>query len=258
VSKLLDLTFFASLPQYLAACLVLLFAEAVYVLFGFGVGLIAVGVLAMVMPEAIQDVVVLLLLTNLPAEVFVVTRSWRSIVWRGVLLICVGMAVGVPVGSAVLSWGRPDFVLVVLGGFLLLAGLAFLLLPARTSVRWPTWSSPVAGLLSGLLGGMFGTGGPPLIFYYRLSGLDKAAFRGNLMAIFLLVTLVRLPSYGVMGLITTERLWSALAVIPAVATGALLGHKIHLELEEVTFQRLVAVGLVLLGLLLLLRLGTGS
>ena len=58
------------------------------------------------------------------------------------------------------------------------------------------------GLSSGLLTGLFGTGGPPLVLYYQLSGADKAAFRGNLMAIFLLMTLVRVPSYAGMGLIT--------------------------------------------------------
>ena len=253
VLELLSATFFATLSRYLITCVVMVVAEAVYVLFGFGAGLIAVGALALVMPEVVQDVVVLLLLVNLPPEVLVVARSWRAIVWRGVLLICVGIAVGIPLGSAVLQWGEPYFVLVLLGGFLVLAGLAFLVLPSNTTVRWPGWASGGAGLMAGVLGGMFGTSGPPLILYYRLAGLKKAAFRGNLMAIFLVVTLVRLPTYGAMGLITTERLWSALAVAPAVLLGAVIGHKVHLEIEEQTFQRLVALALLAIGVMLILR-----
>lgn len=257
--ELLGATIFVSLTRYLITSVVLVVAEAVYILFGFGAGLIAVGALAALMPEVIQDVVVLLLLVNLPAELYVVARSWREIVWRGVLLICLGIAAGIPLGTLVLQWGRPLFVLSLLGGFLVLAGLAFLLLPRRTEVRWPGWASAGAGLVSGLLAGMFGTGGPPLILYYRLSGLKKAAFRGNLMAIFLVITLVRLPTYGVLGLITPARLWSALAVIPAVLLGALIGNRVHLELEEQTFQRLVAAALLLLGAVLLLRqLGLGA
>jgi len=259
VLELLGLTIFASLTRYLVTCLVLIVAEAVYILFGFGAGLIAVGALAALMPEVIQDVVVLLLLINLPAELYVVARSWREIVWRGVLLICLGIAVGIPLGTLVLQWGKPMFVLALLGGFLVLAGLAFLLLPRRTEVRWPGWASAGTGLLSGLLAGMFGTGGPPLILYYRLAGLKKAAFRGNLMAIFLVITLVRLPTYAALGLVTTARLWSALAVVPAVLIGALIGNRAHLELKEATFQRLVAAALLLLGGVLLLRqLGLGA
>lgn len=251
--QLLGRTVFGSLSRYLLASLILLGAEAVYVLFGFGVGLIAVGTLAMVLPR-VQDVVVLLLLVNLPPEALVVTKSRKSINWRGVLLICTGIAVGVPLGTIVLRQSNPLFILVLLGGFLVLAGLAFLLLPEGYRVRWPGWSGAVAGGIGGLLAGMFGTGGPPLILFYRLAGLDKTTFRGNLMAIFLVVTLVRLPSYGLAGLITTERLWSAALALPAVLLGTLLGNSIHLRIRELTFQRLVAVALVAIGALLLVRL----
>jgi hypothetical protein len=90
------------------------------------------------------------------------------------------------------------------------------------------------------------------VLYYRLSGADKAAFRGQLMAIFLLMTAVRVPSYAVFGLITPTRLWSALAVMPAVLCGAIIGNRIHIEIGETTFQRLVSAALLIIGLLLLL------
>jgi len=244
---------FGSWPVLAAASATMLVAEAVYVLFGFGAGLIAVGTLATVMPR-LTDVVVLLLLVNLPVELVVVARSRGEVRWRGVLLICAGIALGVPLGTAALGLGDARFVLVLLGAFLVLAGLAFLLLPATVRpVRWPPWSGPLWGLLSGVLAGLFGTGGPPVILYYRLAGAEKAAFRGNLMAVFLLITLVRLPSYAVGGLITVDRLVGAAMVFPAVLLGALLGNRIHLQIRELTFQRLVAVGLLALGVLLLAR-----
>ncbi len=74
-------TVFDSAAQYAVACLVLAVAEAVYVLLGFGAGLIAVGTLALIMPE-LRDVVVMLLLVNLPAELFVVWKSRRIVAWR--------------------------------------------------------------------------------------------------------------------------------------------------------------------------------
>jgi len=111
------------------------------------------------------------------------------------------------------------------------------------------------GLASGLLTGLFGTGGPPLVLYYQLSGIDKAAFRGNLMAIFLFMTLVRVPSYAGLGLITTERLWSGLLVLPAVLVGAWIGHRLQLQIDERTFRRLVSIALVALGGVLLFPRG---
>ncbi|MGB6367016.1 MAG: sulfite exporter TauE/SafE family protein, partial [Thermoanaerobaculia bacterium] len=57
------------------------------------------------------------------------------------------------------------------------------------------------------------------------------------------------------GLITTPRLWSALAVLPAVLLGAVAGNSIHLRIEESTFRRLVSVALLVIGLLLLIPAG---
>jgi uncharacterized membrane protein YfcA len=244
-------TVFSSLPQLLAACLVLAAAEAVYVMLGFGAGLIAVGALALLMPD-LQDVVVLLLLVNLPAEVWVVASSRRFIAWRGVLVLFAGVAAGIPGGAWLLRAGRPDALLEALGAFLVLAGTAFLAAPAPRRRSWPSWLGPPVGLLSGLLTGLFGTGGPPLVLYYQLGGTPKSEFRGQLMAIFLLMTLVRVPSYAGLGLITGPRLWSALLVMPAVAVGAVVGNRIHLELDEELFRRLVSFALLAIGVLLVL------
>jgi uncharacterized membrane protein YfcA len=247
-------TVFASLSQFLLVCLVLAAAEAVYVLLGFGAGLIAVGSLALLLPE-LRDAVVILLLVNLPAELYIVRASWRDISWRGVLVLFAGVAIGIPLGSWLLRWGDPTFLLTVLGIFLVSVGAVFVLSPTRRNHDHHRWVAPPVGLLSGVLTGLFGTGGPPLVLYYQLGGADKAAFRGHLMAIFLLMTTVRVPSYAALGLLNAPRLWSALAVMPAVLLGAWIGNRIHLSLEEDTFRRLVSGALLVIGLLLLLPAG---
>jgi uncharacterized membrane protein YfcA len=244
-------TIFDTLPQFLIICLILAVAEAVYVLLGFGAGLIAVGTMALLLPE-LKDAVVLLLLVNLPAELWVVRSSWQQISWRGVLVIFVGVAIGTPLGTSLLRWGDARFLLIVLGVFLVAVGAVFLFIRDTRERQIPRWIGGPIGVISGVLTGLFGTGGPPLILYFRLQGVDKASFRGNLMAIFLLMTAVRVPSYAVFGLITAPRLWSALAVLPAVILGALIGNRIHLRIEEDTFRRLVSVALLAIGLLLLL------
>jgi len=248
----LVLTFFHSWTTFALTCAVLLLAEAIYLMFGFGAGLISVGLLAALFPE-LQHVVVLLMLVNLPVELQVVWSSRHLITWRGIFWISLGVAGGIPFGTLALKSSAPVLVLSLLGLFLIGAGAVFLLTPERRS---PAWSRPAVlsvGLLSGVLAGLFGTAGPPLIVYFRLSATDKAVFRGNLMALFLLMSLVRIPVYLAVGLITLERLWSAAMVFPSVILGAVIGHCCHLSVKEATFQRLVALALVLIGTALLFR-----
>jgi uncharacterized membrane protein YfcA len=243
---------FDSVPQYLVACGAMVLSQTVYVLLGFGAGLIAVGIMAMVIPD-VRDIVVMLLLLNLPAELWVVSRSWREVAWRGMAVILAGVFVGVPVGSWILKYGNPTFLLTLLGIVLVVVGSVFLVTPVGRRYRIPAWIAGPVGLVGGILTGLFGTGGPPLIFYFQLRGVDKTVFRGSLMTIFLSMTLVRVPSYAAVGLITAPTMWSALTVFPAVLLGAWLGNSIHVRISEQAFRRVVSAVLVALGILLLAR-----
>jgi len=248
----LPVTIFQSPFEYAVACAILVIAQLVYVMFGFGAGLIAVGSLALIFPE-IKDVVVLLLLVNLPAEILVVIQSRKEIRWRPITGLGMGIAVGIPLGAWILRGGDPRLILTILGWFLVAVGLVFVRLPAGGRLHPPAWAAPPTGFLSGLLTGLFGTGGPPLIIWYHLSAANKAAFRGNLMTIFLLMTFVRVPSYAMGGLITAPRLWSTLAVLPAALFGAWLGHRLHFKISEEVFRRLVSILLAVLGAMLLIK-----
>jgi uncharacterized membrane protein YfcA len=243
-------TVFETWPQLLLVGLALATAEAVYVILGFGSGLIAVGSLALLLPD-LRDAVVLLLFVNLPAELYVVRSSCSQVQWRRVLVLFAGVAVGIPIGAALLRWGEAKVLLTALGLCLVAVGALFLASPGLERSRDPRWAAPPVGLLSGVVTGLFGTGGPPLILYFRLAGVSKAVFRGNLMAIFLLMTAVRVPSYAALDLLTLPRLVSALVVAPAVLVGAFAGHHVHLRLGEDQFRRVVSVALVALGLLLI-------
>lgn len=246
-------TIFATPLQYALTCAVLVCAQLVYVLFGFGSGIIAVGTLALVFPD-LRDVVVLQLLVNMPAELVVVWESRQAIRWRPIAQLGVGIGVGIPLGTWFLRGWDVSVVLTALGWFLVAVGLVFLRLPSSERRRRPpTWMAGPTGLVSGILTGLFGTGGPPVIIWYQLLGVDKTAFRANLMTIFLLMSLVRVPSYVVGGLITVPRLMSTLAVLPAVFFGAWLGHRLHVRISEVMFRRLVSALMTVLGVVLLLK-----
>jgi len=248
----LPVTIFQSPFEFAITCAILVIAQLVYVMFGFGAGLIAVGSLALIFPE-IKDVVVLLLLVNLPAELFVTWRSRKEIRWRPIAGLGVGIAVGIPLGTWLLNTTEPGIILTILGWFLIGVGLIFIKLPPGGRITPPPAAAPPTGLLSGILTGLFGTGGPPLIIWYHLAAAGKSAFRANLMTIFLLMTLVRVPSYVASGLVTSPRLWSSLLVMPAVLLGAWLGHRLHLQVSERTFRRLVSILLAVLGVMLLIK-----
>jgi uncharacterized membrane protein YfcA len=253
----LEATFFSSYSQMLLACLVVLFAQTIYMLFGFGLGLVGVGLLAMFI-SPLPNVVVLLLFVALPAEIFVLCKSWRDISWRGIIMIICGVAGGTVVGTMALKYGDPQFILTILAVFLIVSGIIFLLIESDIVIHLPSWCTPLIGILSGLLSGMFGTGGPPLIFYYQLSGMKKHIFRGQLMTLFFLMALVRFTTYSFSGFITTTRFISAIYIFPAILLGMWLGNSIHIQISEKGFRRMVSIALVIIGIILLTKQWIGA
>jgi uncharacterized membrane protein YfcA len=254
LALLLESTIFDSGAQ-LAVTLVVLFAsQTVYALFGFGSGLLSVAVLAFFYPD-LSGLVALLLLINLPTEVFVVHRDRRSVPWGELGLLLVALAAGIPVGALLLRAGAGERWLFLLLGALLLLFSAYFLLFERPgpAPSLPRGSALGAGLASGVLAGLFGTGGPPLILHFRLRGMEKQAFRAALLAVFLVTGLVRFPVYIATGLVRLSTLWSALLVMPACLMGLALGQRLHVGVSQAAFRRATAVALGLLGLLLLAR-----
>lgn len=246
-------TLFPGLTELILTALVFCGAQTVYALYGFGSGMISVALLAFVLPD-LPGIVALLLLANLPTELWIAWRDRKNIRLRGAGWALAGMAVGIPAGSLLLSAGAGHPVLVrVLGVVVALFGLwlgweAWKGVHLRMAL--PRGSGAVAGLLGGLLGGMFGTGGPPLILYFQVSGLDKADFRATLLGLFLVMALLRVPIYVGTGLIDGVVLLSTLAVLPAGLLGLALGTWLHAVVPERHFRLGVGGLLAVLGVLL--------
>ena len=73
------------------------------------------------------------------------------------------------------------------------------------------------------------------------------------MAVFLAMTAIRVPVYIVFGLLTWSRLLSGLMLLPAALLGAVVGQRLHVGVRDSTFRRVVALGLLVLGVLLIRR-----
>jgi uncharacterized membrane protein YfcA len=251
---LLAHTIFPSWTALAATAGVMALAQLVYALYGFGSGLIAVSMLAFVLPD-LSLLVPLLLLVNLPTEAWVSWRDRRAISFRDAGWLLPGMIAGLLAGTWLLAHaGDQAWLLRCLGG-VVVAFAGWLLWDSLRAERARPHRLPgplggLVGLVAGALGAMFGTGGPPVILWFQLQGLPKSAFRATLLGLFLVMSAGRLPSYGAAGLFTPPVLVSAAVVLPAGLLGLLAGNKLHLEIPERRFRQGVAAVLGVLGVML--------
>ena len=257
---------FVNLSSFVACVLIMTGAQLIYATVGFGAGMFAVALMALVLPDLTSIVVVLLILTFV-TEVWVLARNWHQAKIRLLGWLVPGMFAGLWVGTHVLITTDVSLLKRFLGLAVIGAGLYFILEnrvkhgdehPISREARLPpraSWISLPVGLLSGVLGAMFGTGGPPVIIFLRACRLDKAAFRSTILTYWLLMSLMRGGTYTTAGLVTADRALAAALLLPGSVAGIIIGTIIHDRISEHVFSQAMSVLLVVLGVLLLAGAG---
>jgi uncharacterized membrane protein YfcA len=236
--------------QLLLGAAVLAVAYFVRGVAGFGSGLIAVPLLALLLPLPL--VVPLVVLLDYAASASQGAANRQDIRWREILPLIPFSLVGVLAALFLLERSDADLLLRGLGTFVMLFALYTLSGHTPKQGHSRGWAV-VAGTSGGLIGTLFGTGGPFYVTYFKARGLDKAAFRATFATIFLLDGAGRLMGYLGSGLFTLRFLSLAAAALPIMAVFLYLGGHVHTRLTQQAFQRAISVLLLGSGAMLLLK-----
>ncbi|MES2392496.1 MAG: sulfite exporter TauE/SafE family protein [Acidobacteriota bacterium] len=225
--------------------------------FGFGEALIAVPLLALMLPIKIAAPVVVLL--SVTIAVVVIVQDWRHVHVRSTGWLLAPGAIGVPLGVLLLTHAHEAVVKCVLGVLLILFAGYFLL--GRNPAQLKSDSKPWllgCGLVSGVLGGAYGMNGPALVVYGAMRRWSPQHFRATLQGVFFPASLLVMAGYWASGLwvpaVTHYYLLSLPAALPAIVLGGALNRRLRGD----TFLRYVYAGLVCMGIALLVQAVRGK
>jgi uncharacterized membrane protein YfcA len=233
----------------LAAALILLGAYFIRGITGFGSGLIAVPLLAHFLP--LSFVVPAMLVLDLCASLALTGHARLQVHWDEIRRLLPATMAGTLVGAVLLVNLPREPLLAGLAAFVIFFGLRYMfnVHGERTISRW--WSVP-AGLGGGLIGAMFGTGGPPYVVYLTHRLRDKTRLRGTLSGLFMIEGALRTATFLVMGLFAQERMVTSILLgLPLVGFGLVLGHRVHTGITRRQQLALIGALLVVSGLSLL-------
>jgi len=178
---------------------------------GFGLGLIAAPLLALLDPDLVPGP---LLFVGVPLTVLVALRERAALDFHGIRWAIAGRVPGTIAGSVAVAL-LPDGPLVVLLGFVVL--LAVVLSVGGWSVRPTTGTLVSAGLASGFMGTATSIGGPPMaMVYQRVTGPQ---LRATLAAYFVFGASFSLLTLAVAGEFGAHELELGLTLLPGVLAG---------------------------------------
>jgi uncharacterized membrane protein YfcA len=216
---------------------------------GFGSGLIAVPLLALVAP--LKTVVPLVVCLDYLGSASQGLRNRQEIAWKELIVLLPFMVIGISAGLFFLRNAPTEYLARALGWFVIVYAIYQLIsLPAWRASRFAaTWS----GALGGLLGALFNAGGPFYIIYFSMRALDKTALRATFATNYLIDGGIRLAAYLATGFFNREALVYLLAALPLAAAGLFIGGRMHGAIPQRIFVRFISLLLVASGATLVLR-----
>lgn len=236
--------------QITAGVVIIALAYLVRGIAGFGSGLIAIPLLLFFMP--FSSAVPLIVLLDYVASFSQGMSNRRDIRWNEILMLIPFSLIGVALALFVISKASAMLLVKALGVFIIAFALYTLsgFTPKAGAAR--AWGA-LAGILGGLIGTMFGTGGPFYVTYFKARGLEKAAFRATFATMFLIDGAARLSGYAGAGLFTTSYLVVVAATLPIMGVFLYIGGRIHTKLTQHDFQRGISLLLIVSGIALLAK-----
>jgi uncharacterized membrane protein YfcA len=238
-------------PETLLALLVASLAGLARGFTGFGAAMILVPGLSLVM--APTQAVVILFLLGIFNAFQMVPQAIREARWTDMGPMSIAAVLFVPVGTALLIWIDPVLIRRMIGG-VVIAAAAIMVSGWSYSGQRTLPSNLAVGGACGLMQGMTGIGGPPVIFYLLSSGNRPVAEnRAGFIALFAAMQVSGVPAVWVGGLLNWEALWMTLILLPIYMAATALGAKLFDPSREKLYRQLTLGFLVAMGAAALLR-----
>lgn len=220
--------------------------------FGFGEALIAVPLLAFWIP--LREAAPLALLFSMTVATVVVIQDRKSVYLSSATWLLAATVPGLPVGLLLLTEGHPALVKAVLGALVAAFSLWGLTARRAPAIHGNGRGWLVAcGFCAGVLGGAYAMNGPPLVLYGAMRRWPARQFRATIQAYFLPAGLLVSAGYWMSGLWSAAVLRFYLISLPALIPALVLGTVINRRLRGDIFLKIVYVGLMIIGTVLVVQ-----
>lgn len=218
---------------------------------GFGASPITIPVLVHVLP--LTFVLALAAILDLASGVALGLHTRKQAAARELLTLVPFTLVGLTLGVTLVVSLPRTAALLALGVFVCVYA-AYVVVRRDTPRRLSrAWAAP-AGIVGGVVGALFGMGGPPYVLYITGRVAEPAAQRATIAQMVILNVGLRVAAFALAGLLASRPLWMTVALLLPVAwAGVWAGHRVHVRLAPATAARLIGGVLFLTGVTLIAR-----
>ena len=218
---------------------------------GFGAGIVMMLFFPLLMPVLNASA-----LSGAISMTLAFSMAWKlreKIRWRLLVLPGLFFAAASALSLAFADLFDTTVLLRIFGVVLLILSAYFLIFAGRLKVKASLGTAAVCATLSGVVGGLFGIGGPPMVVYYLAALDDLDEYRATIQAFFGMTNIFTFAMRLMKGLYTAEMLLPTGAGIAAILLGMAVGVRLYSKINSEAVRKLVYAFLGVTGIINLLK-----
>lgn len=212
-----------TVPEWLAASVVVVAGAIVQGSLGFGVALVAAPLLFLIDPALVPGPMIV---AGLGVAFLVYGRDHAAVDHREIAWVLPGLAIGVVIAGIVLRLVSRDVLGLLFGALVLLAVALSLRRPPTPGRHLLFW----AGGLSGFMGTATSIGGPPLALVFQ--DHRGMRLRGTLAACFAPTGILSLVALSWAGHLDVAQVLAGLSLLPGIALGVRISTRTARHLDR--------------------------
>lgn len=144
-----------------------------------------------------------------------------------------------------------DIFKILLGVVLILLSLYFLFFSNKVSIKPTAFNGILTGTLSGVLGGLFSTSGPPAVMYLTNALKENKTYFATIQFYFCVTNIYSLIMRLLNGLLTIEMTFYFLIGFVGCVIGDFLGKLVFDKLNAEKLRMIIYIGMILSGIIML-------
>ncbi len=193
------------------------------------------------------------LVLGFPSNIIMTWKNRKGLNPRIFLPLIAVLLIGSIPGAFLLKNVDARLVKILFGVVIVLVGIEMMLREyGKNLIKDSRLVMAVAGLIGGLLCGLFGIGVLMAACVSRITK-DSTEFKANLSLIFIVENLVRVVTYSLFGIITFESLKLSFVLMPVMLLGVFAGIKSASLLDESKVKKIVIIMLIISGIALVIK-----
>ncbi len=220
---------------------------------GFGFGIFIMTALPFLMPSY-AEAVTLSGLLSLTSAAAVMVRYMKYVTWKRILPIIAAFIVFSTIAISLLDRIEGRAMRVILGVMLIIISLYFSFFKEKIQklIRPTAGWQLGTGTASGIMGGLFGMHGPPVVLYLVASEPDKDHYMGMIQTYAVITNIIMLATRAWNGYVTPTVGATYIYALAGLVIGVLAGGWAYRQIPNRIFTYIVYTYIGISGLIILL------